>query len=394
MRFRKFSIVVLLTFTFCLNAQSFLQTDNGQNQTNVISTVTSISPVDRSLDPDSYIVGAGDVFLIQILSSKPMTYTLQVGMSGELTIPGFGQVLLDEMTFNESKKLIFKLCKSVNRNAMVEIDLNNVKKIKIPITGAVETPGMITLPATSRLDEYLKKTRLHHLGKDFAIQIKKGNDVKTVNIYNYYLFGDMENNPYLSAGESIYIPFADIAKECVEVYGPVKTKSLVPLIEGETLLEFYHRKIRLSDASDYSAVTITKRDDKSFSHTINVNDMGSYTLQAGDILEFAVLERIQVNGHVNRPGTYDFVPGHTVHDYIAMAGGVNYKGSANSVMVIRGSKRIRKVDNLQIRRGDIVLVKRSGEDIMIGEISILSFVSMIASIASTVITAFIAAGNI
>jgi len=77
-----------------------------------------------------------------------------------------------------------------------------------------------------------------------------------------------------------------------------------------------------------------------------------------------------------------------------MAGGANYKGSANSAVVIRDSKKIRDTDNLNIKRGDIILVKRSAEDVFIGEISILSFVSMLATIASTVITAFIAAGNI
>jgi protein involved in polysaccharide export with SLBB domain len=101
-----------------------------------------------------------------------------------------------------------------------------------------------------------------------------------------------------------------------------------------------------------------------------------------------------VSGHVNRPGTYDFVPGHTVIDYISMAGGTNYKGSNGSAIVIRDSKKIKNPKDMQIHRGDIILVKRSAEDILIGEISILSFVSLIATIASTVITAFIAAGNI
>jgi hypothetical protein len=73
---------------------------------------------------------------------------------------------------------------------------------------------------------------------------------------------------------------------------------------------------------------------------------------------------------------------------------VNYKGSENSAIVVRGDKKIKNPKNVEMKRGDIILVKRSAEDILIGETSILYFISLIASIASTVITAFIAAGSL
>ncbi|MFO8054359.1 MAG: hypothetical protein R6U19_04255, partial [Bacteroidales bacterium] len=73
--------------------------------------------------------------------------------------------------------------------------------------------------------------------------------------------------------------------------------------------------------------------------------------------------------------------------YIAMAGGANRQGSENKVMIIRGKEKIRNVRKAEIQRGDIILVRRSVEDLMIGQMSLLQFISMIASIT----TAFIAA---
>ena len=117
--------------------------------------------------------------------------------------------------------------------------------------------------------------------------------------------------------------------------------------------------------------------------------MQSYTLKAGDVLEFGRLERVEVNGYVNNPGTYDYIPGNTVYDYVAMAGGVDPRGNLSKTMVVRGNERIRNIKNFEVKRGDIILVKRSIEDVMIGQISLLQFIASIASIT----TAFIAAYN-
>jgi len=385
-----FSFLILSLF---LCAQDFLKEDNNSSvmpsQGFLISTVSTMTPLDIALDPDEYVIGAGDIFIIQIISGLTETFQLQVGLSDALTIPGYGQVDLKGQTLTRSIELIENICQKSNKDILVNVNLSEVKKLKVPVFGAVETPGMVTLPASSRLNEYLKKTKLHHLAKDHELEIRSANDTSIINIYDYYLHGDLKSNPYLKSGESVYIPFADVENECVEVYGPVNTQSLAPIIRGETLLEFYHRKIRLSDISDYSAITITKQHDKNYSLTISASDIGDYVLEAGDILEFAVLERIHMNGYVNRPGTYDFIPGHTVYDYIAMAGGVSPQGNDQKVIIIRDNKKIRDFSQTTIRRGDVILVKRSAEDIMIGQISLLQFIASIASIT----TAFIAAIN-
>ena len=390
---KRYFVSGLVIFFAVLSAQSLIEKDQNlrtsQDESTFLSTVTGVTPIDRSIDPEQYMVGAGDIFMVQLISDKTITYHLQVGVSDELTIPGVGQVNLKNMNLRSAADAIVALCQKSKKNMEVNVNLADVKNIKIPIYGAVENPGMQILPASSRLNEFLLKVNLHHLAKDHAIQIRSDKDTVTVNIYDYYMHGDTENNFYLRTGESIFIPFANASTECVEVYGPVKTKSLVPIIPGETLMDFYHRKIRFSDITDYSGVTITRKSDKDFFMTIQNDAFSDYELQPGDILEFAQLKQIQVNGYINRPGTYSYVPGHSVYDYVAMAGGTNPQGSNSKIMILRGNNKIRNIGNTEIQRGDIILVKRSIEDVMIGQISLLQFISMIA----TITTAFIAAYN-
>lgn len=384
-------IAGLMIFAATLSAQNLIEEDTNQktsqDQSSFLSTVTDMTPLDRSINPETYIIGPGDVFMVQLISDKTVTYHLQVSISGKLTIPGIGQADLEDKDLNSAINAIRTVCKNSRTNMDVNVNLVNVKKIKVSVYGAVENPGMVILPASSRLNEYLAKARLLHLAKDHDIRIRSLSDTSVINIYNYYLKGDTESNPYIKAGESIFIPFADASTECVEVYGPVLTKTLVPIVPGETLLDFYQRKIRFSDITDFSAVTITRENNEDFYKTIQNEEFQDYILQPGDILEFSRLKQIQVNGYVNRPGTYDYIPDHSVYDYIAMAGGVNRQGSDNKVMIIRGKDKIRNVRKAEIQRGDIILVRRSVEDLMIGQMSLLQFISMIASIT----TAFIAA---
>ncbi|MDD3095527.1 MAG: SLBB domain-containing protein, partial [Candidatus Marinimicrobia bacterium] len=351
-------------------------------------TITMIPPpaeLETEIDPDEYIVGAGDQFLVEKLQEMS-TITVPVSPTGTITIPGSASLRVSGMTLNAASRLI-----SEKVGPYVSVSLYEIKKIRIPVSGAVKNPGIYTVSAANRLSDLIQKVPLRYLGKDFEIHIRSEKDTSIINIYNFYLKGDKDSNPYLHAGESVFVPFADPEKECVEVYGPVMVRSFVPFIRGESLGDFYRRKVMMSDVMNYEKMVVI-RDEKQYS--VTVSDMDDFVLEPKDKIEFIALSKIMVSGHVNRPGTYDFIPGHTVVDYIAMAGGVAYKGSNKSAIVIRGNEKLRNPMNSEIRRGDIILVRRSAEDILIGEISILSFVSMLATIASTVITAFIAAGNL
>ncbi|MFO7841635.1 MAG: SLBB domain-containing protein [Fidelibacterota bacterium] len=380
-------IITILACTAIAFAAPFedIPENNENMQQGTISMIPPAGELETEIDSNIYIVGVGDQFMIERLQDQSII-TIPVSPTGVINIPGKGNVKVSGLTLKEASERIRKRVGSY-----INVSLYEIKKIRIPITGAVKNPGIYSISAAWRLSDLIKKVPLRYLGKDFEIHIRSKYDTTLINIYDFYLNGEEKSNPYLHAGESVYIPFADPDEECVEVYGPVMVKSFVPFIKGESLGDFYRRKVVMSDIMNYEKIVVIRNGEQI---SISMQEMNNFKLQAKDKIEFMNLAKIMVSGHVNRPGTYDFVPGHKVVDYISMAGGTNFKGSSGSAVVIRGSEKIRNPKNLEIKRGDIILVKRSAEDILIGEISILSFVSMLASIASTVITAFIAAGNL
>lgn len=404
---KKTSIIILsilITFLWAVDLQNNLELPAAQGTISMISPPTDM---EKEVDPDEYIIGVGDQFLIEKMQDGSL-FSLPVLPSGEIIIPGTATLKIAGLTLNEAMKTISNVTGPYSN-----VTLYNIKNIRIPISGAIGNPGVYKISASWRLSDLLKRVPISTLAKEHAIEIRNANGTKIVNIYDFYVNGDLSNNPYLHSGESVHIPFANMETECVEVNGPVRfkftyeqlmdeavpqsymstwaDKGLVPFIRGESLGDFQRRKIQMSDLTEYDQIMIIRDGRQIF---IKDSEIDSFILKAKDKIEYVTLPRVMVSGHVIKPGTYNFMPGHTVVDYISMAGGVNYKGSLNSAIVIRGDKKLRDIKNVVIQRGDIILVNRSAEDILIGETSILTFISMIASIASTVITAFIAAGNL
>jgi protein involved in polysaccharide export with SLBB domain len=398
-------LIVILMISAAFAAD--IQANFDPMQQSSFSTLPPPADLEKQIDPDEYIIGVGDQFLVEKIQDKTL-YTLPVLPTGIISIPGVAKINIGGKTLTEALEIISEVAGPYSN-----VSLYDIKNIRIPVSGAINNPGLFTISAAMRLSDLLKQLPLSSTAKDYAIEIKSEDKTDIVNIYEFFIHGDLSHNPYLHAGESVFIPFADIKTECVEVFGPVlfkgsyefgpedaisatyvstiSDKGLRPFIPGESLQNFINRKVQISDAVNYDNIMIIRDNEQIY---IPLTEMDSFILQARDKIEFITLSEVMVSGHVNKPGTYRFIPGHTVMDYISMAGGVNYKGSENSAIVVRGDKKIKNPKNVEMKRGDIILVKRSAEDILIGETSILYFISLIASIASTVITAFIAAGSL
>ncbi len=402
-------IIGILVFMFIAGISIAVELPLSSEQQAPRGKVLVIPPpveLENELDPDTYIVGVGDQFLVENVNEQSL-FIIPVLPTGNISIPGVAKVKVSGTPLGQALEEIRKVAGAYN-----VITLYNIKNLRIPIAGAVISPGIYSINASWRLSDLLQNVPLNNLGKDYAIEIRSKNETRKVNIYDFYVNGDLNMNPYLHAGESVFIPYADIENECISVYGPIRvnnfisitsqnrtstsyfdtvsTSGLIPFIPGESLGDFQRRKLQLSEKIDFKNVLIIRNGNSIF---LTSTGMNSFQLEAGDRVEFATLSQVVVSGHVNVPATLNFIPGHTIMDYISMAGGVSEKGNSKSVVIIRGDEKIRKIDDAQVQRGDIILVKRSLDDVLIGETSVLTFISMLATITATLITAYIASGS-
>jgi polysaccharide export outer membrane protein len=81
-------------------------------------------------------------------------------------------------------------------------------------------------------------------------------------------------------------------------------------------------------------------------------------LQPGDTLFVPDADQFYIYGQINRSGSYPVLPGMTVQQAIAIAGGVTATGSTGKVGLVRGGAREVSADLTQeIRKDDVLIVK-------------------------------------
>jgi polysaccharide export outer membrane protein len=338
--------------------------------------------LDQVIDVRSYIVGPGDRFKIAVSGPIKSGGVLEVSPTGMLMVPEIGQVDVKNKTLAESMEMIEALVKTQVQGAKIFIDLLTVREFKVMVYGAVDLPGFHRVNAAMRIYEIGKLAGLKHIADLSQIYIiKESGDTLSCNWFKLIDQGDLKQNPYLQEGDRLFIPSATHDKNVIAVRGAAEVNGYYALGANESVFSFINRFVKLMEVADMSSIFIIRTSVKGEEYIrIDRNDFLTFELVANDIIQLLRVEPIRVNGYVNEPGVFDFVPGQTALDYIATAGGAMQNGDVKKIAVIRGDKTIRYNADTILQPGDIIEVKRTRSDILFGEISILQFVTSTATI--------------
>ena len=90
-----------------------------------------------------------------------------------------------------------------------------------------------------------------------------------------------------------------------------------------------------------------------------------------------------VNGFVKKPGAYKYVAGFTVYNYVSMAGGISEQGTLNNILIHHNDGTVSKNIDLVLKRGDVIIVKRSIIHAIAGNASVLQIIASVISIYLT-----------
>ena len=338
--------------------------------------------LDQIIDIDSYMVGPGDRFKMTVSGPLKSGGVLEISPTGMLMIPEIGQVNLNNKTLVESMLMIESLVKDQVQGAKIFIDLLTVREFKVLVYGAVDLPGFHRVNAAMRVYEIGKIAGLKHIADLSQIFIvKSSGDTLSCNWFKLIDQGDLDQNPYLQEGDKLYIPPATHDKNVIAVRGAAEVNGYYALGANESIFSFINRFVKLMEVADMSSIFIIRSSENGEEYIrIGREDFQTFELVANDIIQLLRVEPIRVNGYVNDPGVFDFVPGHSALDYIATAGGALQNGDVNKIAVVRGDKALRYSRDTILQPGDIIEVKRTRSDILFGEISILQFVTSTATI--------------
>ena len=331
-----FIILSILSFVFGQNVENIFSEKAVEpeeilpllNRDGIITNMENITytPIEKPINPNTYILGPGDLVGINILTIGSISLSIRVNPVGDILIPSIGVVNVSGISLADAKiKISDHIVKTVIKNAVVNVTLLDIRRFKIQVLGAVYKPGYHEMtPVDKVYDAVLKSDGVQKYAHPEIVKIIRDNKIIEVRLKEYLNGNDMLQNMSLKEGDIIYVPFSDYA----------------------------------------------------IAHGLSTADYNSH--------------QIVINGYVNRNNsrgnTFVYYPGYTVRDYVAMAGGTKEVGSIFRMGNIRritiyrsdGSK-IKNAVNEIVLPGDIIEVPPSSLYQIVGRDGVIRTLASIIS---------------
>jgi polysaccharide export outer membrane protein len=221
---------------------------------------------------DRYVIGPQDNLSINVVDEPDLSGKYRIDTDGTLTFPYVGRVRVAGLTLEDLQSHLTALLKAgYIKNPQVRIEVDQYKSRNVFVIGEVRTPGKVTMTGATM-------TLLEALA--------------------------LAGSPTLNASNEVIV----VHPSKRGVTAPNGTPA--PDIEGER-------------------ITLNRKD-------LELGKVGQdLVLLDGDIINVPVAQRFYISGFVRNPGYYVLDPGMTIDQAIALAGGLNDRGSDRRITVKR-----------------------------------------------------------
>ena len=110
--------------------------------------------LEETINQDNYIVGPGDIFLFNMISSDGMiTTNISISPLGTVLIPNVGDIYVDKLSISQAFKRIKNKCLSAYSNAKINLTLSSIRKFKVLVTGPIKNPGNVIVTPLTRVSD-------------------------------------------------------------------------------------------------------------------------------------------------------------------------------------------------------------------------------------------------
>jgi protein involved in polysaccharide export with SLBB domain len=346
----------------------------------LLSQLGTASPVERPINPESYLLGPTDQLLLSI-PTEMADIPLVVSLDNTISVPpGFGLIDVRGMTLAGFRRKVDSMFRARSSNAKnVGVSLLKPRAIYVTVRGDVLNPGRMILTAADRVStaidaanqislditpgqqaELLKEKKIRDSrlseetgGWDVDIPrrvLVRHNDgsSREVDMMRYLAMSEESQNPTLREGDVIIVSRPDPLEATISIAGAVNTPLVIPYQPGDNALLL----VRLSsgarnDADLAGAYIVSQTPAGTNTQPVDLADtaaLAARTLSPGDYLVVPVQSTrtparagiIAVTGEVVSPSTYPITPGETkLSEAIARAGGFTQEAALNGAYILR-----------------------------------------------------------
>ena len=363
--------------TFDINAlrmaQSKIGTGSmGDSRTSNVTQSQAKVIVDTPIDPTKYIIGPGDQFRVNIISSDDISiYTLAVSPSGEVLITNVGIVSVNGITLAKSIQIIKSMILEANPTAKVHVILSEIRQFKVKVIGHLQKPGFYSVTPVSRVSDLydnilldLQSGSLETEKKQNVQQypemsrrnivIQRDGENISVDLDKFGSTGLDEFNPFLMQEDAVIIP---LKIHIVGIFGGIKIPGNYEFIQGETLSELVELAGGLRPDAVPNKIEITRfiSSTEKVSILTSMAEADSIILAAEDHImirfekDYKRQNIVYITGEVRYPGVYAIEPGKTkIGEALQKAGG--FTASADQTKLIINNRSISRIPDREKNR--------------------------------------------
>ena len=314
---------------------------------------------DDAQAPDDYILGLGDQIIIQYYGADSGEFFLEIDRSGSILLPKIGPVILNGLKLEEARRLIRSRVEAQLVGVNATISIGKTKFINIFVAGNVNSPGVYSMPALSRVTHALYTAGgITDIGTYRNIKVKRqGQVVGSVDLYDFLVNGDNSSDINLHPNDVVLV---GLSEKNIQVRGAVKRPGIYEL-KNDDLISIINIFGGFSPGADKENVSYSSLISESPTRILNFTDIKEFNFYDGDNIfikykpsSFVKINevernsfkssavRVKVQGEVLYPGEYLLENGETLSSLISRAGGVTKNAFLNGAVFTRENVRQRE----------------------------------------------------
>lgn len=295
------------------------------------SNVSSFAPVtDVPVGPD-YIIGPGDSFNISLWGRIERFYQAEVDRNGQIMLPKIGTLKVWGLTFSELKKYLLRKFYKHYKGFRMNVVMARLRTIRVFVIGEVITPGSYTLSSLSTVYNALfagggpsKRGTMRNIQL-----IRNGKIIRTIDLYDFLLKGDKSQDERLQSGDTIFVPIigpvggiaGNVMRPAIyEIKDKITLGELFDLAGGVTPIGYLQR-VQIERIVAHEKRIVEDFDLAGYARERDAAKL-RIILQDRDLVKvFPILpttrDILYLEGHVRRPGGYEFKDGMKLLDLIS-----------------------------------------------------------------------------
>lgn len=225
---------------------------------------------------EDYVLGPADVIEVDLLGQPDFTTKQRITEDGNIRLPMIGVMKASDLTVGQLADEVARKLKAGGYYAapIVKVDVSSFGSKYLTVLGDFTSPGLVPIDHPYRLSEIVARVGgVRDGGADYVVYTPHHGKERKIPI-SELATGDAKEDPYVSPGDKLYSPPAEL----VYVSGQVKSPGAFPITPGMTFRMALARGGGITDQGSYSHVTLTRGGTKQ-GH-VNLDD----PVRPGDVL--------------------------------------------------------------------------------------------------------------